>query len=201
MDGNLPLGCTSDATLNSPCVSGTSNRTETIRTWMARVCRGVSGSLAINGSCSLGSSGGHPSRHFFWRSHLPSRFQTPILFPKLNCMSLVLPALFCSVFSMPAPLSRSWHLDTRLVDPCWSFDPSTVAQLHLRYRGSWIVWVTALQHQGLAMSTAYFQRFATAEASRHVCMMYRNHRLRVGGLRCRWPIGFLGKAKIHTKRF
>ena len=75
MDGNLPLGCTSDATLNSPCVSGTSNRTETIRTWMARVCRGVSGSLAINGSCSLGSSGGHPSRHFFWRSHLPSRFQ------------------------------------------------------------------------------------------------------------------------------
>ena len=126
---------------------------------------------------------------------------TPILFPKLNCMSLVLPVLFCSVFSMPAPLSRSWHLDTRLVDPCWSFDPSTVAQLHLRYRGSWIVWVTALQHQGLAMSTAYFQRFATAEASRHVCMMYRNHRLRVGGLRCRWPIGFLGKAKIHTKRF
>ena len=24
---------------------------------------------------------------------------------------------------------RSWHLDTRLTDPCWSFDPSTAALL------------------------------------------------------------------------
>ena len=28
-------------------------------------------------------------------------------------------------------LQRSWHLDTRLLDPCWSFDPSTVAPLKL----------------------------------------------------------------------